>query len=273
VIAVVTDSAASLPRELATELGIEVVPLYVRFGDEVHRDGEGGLDFYARLRGGETAGTAAPAPGDFLAAFERTGADQIVCVTVASSVSGAHVAASVAAGELKGGRVEVVDSLNASMGQGFVAMEAARAVARGASLGEAAARARDVAERVRLVATIDTFDFLRRSGRVGSLAAFAGSRLSIKPVFALARGEIGPVARPRTRARALERVAAEAVSFAAGRPVHLAAVHADAEPEARALLQRIESEVEVVESLIAEFTPAMGAHTGPGVVGVASFSD
>ena len=273
-IAVVTDSAASVPPALASDLGIEVVPLYVRFGDEVHRDGDEGLDFYARLRAGDEAvSTASPSPGDFLEAYERTGADEIVCVTVSSTLSGANAAASIAAGEAGGRRVQVVDSMNASMGQGFVAIEAARAAARKASLDEVAERARDVATRVRLVATIDTFDYLRRSGRVSRLAAYAGARLAIKPIFALAKGEIGPVARPRTRARALERVVAETLEHGAGRPLHVAAVHADAEPEAREVLERVAAEAEVVEQLLSEFTPAMGAHTGPGVVGTAAFTD
>lgn len=271
--AVVTDSAASLPRELASELRIEVVPLYLTFGDEVYRDGVDVVDLYARMeREAEPAGTSAPSPGDFLAAFERTGAEEIVCVTVASSVSGTHRAAGVAAQSF-GGRVEVVDSGSASMGQGFVAVEAARAARDGGSLDEAVGRAAAVAERVRLVATIDTFDYLRKSGRVSWLAAYAGTKLRIKPVFGLARGEIRAVARPRTRSRALDRLVRETLDGAAGRPIHVAVVHAEAEEEAREVLERVRKEAEVVEEHVAAFTSAMGVHTGPGVVGLVHFPD
>ena len=262
--AVVTDSAASLPREVVAELGIEVVPLYLTFGDRSLRDGVDVEDFYERLEDfdGRVA-TAAPSAGDFLVAFEATGAAEIVCVTVAASVSAVHQAASIAAREASA-RVEVIDSGVASMAEGFVAMAAARA----GSFEASAAAARAAAAEARLVATIDTFTYLRRSGRVSRLQAFAATALDLKPVFRMARGEIEPVARPRTRRRALERVA-EAVLADIESPVRLAAFHADAEHDARALLERVSGEVEVVESYAVEFTPAMGAHTGPGVVGLA----
>jgi DegV family protein with EDD domain len=271
-IAVVTDSAASLPERLASELGIEVVPLYLRLGDETLRDGADVDRFYDRLRAGEAATTASPGPGDFLEAYGRTGAPEIVCVTIASSVSGILQSATVAA-EMAEARVEVVDSGNASMGEGFVALEAARAARAGGSLDEVATRAREVASRAQLVAAIDTFDHLRRSGRVNRLVSYAGTMLGIKPVFRLAGGSIDPVARPRTRRRALDRLAEEAEAALAGCRSHLAAVHAAAEDDARELLERVVARVEPVESFLSAFTPAMGVHTGPGVVGLAFFCD
>lgn len=268
--AVVADSAASLPREVSSELGIEVVPLYLTFGAETLRDGVDVGDFYARLAGHETpVTTSAPSPGDFEEAYERTGQDEIVCVTVAASVSGVHQAARLAA-ERVPARVEVVDSGAASMAEGFVAMAAARAAVEGAGLDETVERARKVAEDATLVATIDTFEYLRRSGRVGRLAAFAATALDIKPVFRMGGGAIHPLARPRTRSRAIGRVVDEIVAWAEGRTMRLAAFHANAEGEARDLLDRASAELDVAESFVVEFTPAMGAHTGPGVVGLAS---
>ncbi|MGH2740239.1 MAG: DegV family protein [Actinomycetota bacterium] len=273
VIAIVTDSAASLPPEIAAELGIEVVPMYLRFGDETYQDGVDLEDFYGRLaREGATAETATPAPGDFLDAFERTGADEIVCVTVAASLSGMYNAAQLAAGMSKR-PVHLVDSGNASLAQGFVALEAARAARSGASREDVIGRANEVAGRASLIALIETFEFLRKSGRVKAIEAYAGTMLGIKPVFRLHRGVISPVARPRTRRRALERVEDEALSEIGGRPVHLAAVHAAAESDANDLLERIARRSDVVESYVAEFTAGMGARTGPGVVGVAFFCE
>lgn len=263
-IAVVTDSAASLPREVVDELGIRVVPLYLRFGDRSLRDGVEVEDFYERLAAFDgPVTTAAPSVGDFADAFASTGADRIVCVTVAASVSAVHQAASVAARESPA-RVEVVDSGAASMAQGFVAMAAARA----SSFEEAVAAAHATARRSSLVAAIDTFTYLRRSGRVRALQAFAATALDLKPVFRMRAGEIQPLARPRTRRRALRRVAEAVLADVAG-PVRIAAFHADAEHDARALLERVTAELDVVESYGVEFTPAMGAHTGPGVVGLA----
>lgn len=272
-VAVVTDSAASLPNGLAAELGIEVVPMYLRLGQESLRDQGDPGPFYDRLRAQPvSASTASPSPGDFAEAFSRVPGEEVLCVTVSASVSAIHQTARLAA-DMVDKRVAVVDSGSASMAEGFVAVEAARSIRQGATLEEAAERAMAVVRRVRLLAALDTLDFLRRSGRVSWIASSAGTMLRIKPVFRFAGGRIEAVARPRTRRRALDRVAAEATGDIRGRRAHLAAVHADAEADARDLLERVSAETEVVERHVAGFTPAMGVHTGPGVVGLAYFCD
>ncbi|MGH2728903.1 MAG: DegV family protein, partial [Actinomycetota bacterium] len=192
--AVVTDSAANLPPEMAAEHGISVVPMYLKFGESVYQDGVDlpRNEFYAKLEREEVpVSTAAPSGGDYREAFERAleSADGVVCVTVASFVSVSHESARIAANEL-GGRVKVVDSKSASMGEGWAALEAARLAATGAALEEVAARAEEVTARTQLAATINTFEFLRRSGRVHALLAYAGTALNIKPVFALRAGKI-----------------------------------------------------------------------------------
>jgi fatty acid kinase fatty acid binding subunit len=274
-VAIVTDSAANLPSGLASELGIEIVPMYLKFGERVYRDGVdlAPSDFYRRLvDDAEIASTSTPAPADFLEAYERTGQDEIVCITVASAMSAAYQEATLA-GDRFDGRVEVVDSLNASMAQGFVALEAARRAAQGSTHEEVADRAREVARAARLCATIDTFEFLRRSGRVRKLQAYAATMLDIKPVFRFSVGEVTAVARPRTRRRAVARLLQETLAETEGRPIHLAAIHAAAEEEARGLVESISHRAEVVESIVSEVTPVIGAHTGPGLVGTAYFWD
>jgi DegV family protein with EDD domain len=274
-VAIVADSAANLPDELARELDIEIVPMYLKFGDEVYRDGRDltPADFYERLvRDGVVASTSTPSPGDYLEAYERTGQQEILCVTVASSMSSSHQQASLAA-ERFGGRVQVVDSKSAAMAEGFVAMEAARAAARGASLPDVAARATEVSERTRLYATVDTFEFLRKSGRVTKLQAYAATVLDIKPVFGFKGGEVVPVSRSRTKRKALDRIVEDAVAEMADRRVHLAALHAAALGEAEDVAERISSRANVVERVLTEVTPVIGAHTGPGLVGVAFFCE
>ena len=275
-ISVVTDSAANLPADLAGELGIVVVPLHLAIGERAFRDGVniGIAEFYEQLQGGpEAASTAAPSPGDFLEAFRSVPGDHdIVCVTVAAAVSATYQSASAAAAELPG-RVEVVDSTNASMGEGFVVMEAARAAREGAARDEVVTKARRVASRTRIFATIDTFEFLKRSGRVRRAAAYAATMLNIKPVFRFSDGDADGIARPRTRGRALERIVQEVLREAADLPVHVAAFHALAEADAKEVVRRIEAEADVVESYVVEATPVMGAHTGPGLVGVAFYCD
>ncbi len=274
--AVVTDSAANLPPELAAEHGISVVPMYLKFGETVYQDGVDlpRDEFYAKLEREEVpVSTAAPSGGDYREAFERVleGADGVVCVTVASFVSVSYESARIAAAEL-GGRVKVVDSRSASMGEGWAALEAARLAAGGASLDDVAARAEEVTVRTQLAATINTFEFLRRSGRVHALLAYAGTALNIKPVFALRDGKIEQLGRPRSRSRAIERILEETRPLAARGPLHCAVAHAAVPDEAEALLDRITDELECVETLLTEFTPLMGAHTGPGVLGIAAWS-
>jgi fatty acid kinase fatty acid binding subunit len=270
-VAVVADSAANLPSALARELGIEIVPMYLKLGDQVYRDGTDLTpeDFYQRLAvDGETATTSVPSPGDFMEAFQRTGAREIVCITVASSMSSSAQQAAFAA-EGFDGNVEVVDSRTAAMAEGFVALEAARAAAAGGSFKEVTARALEVARRTRLLATVGTFAFLQRSGRVTKLQAYAATMLDIKPVFGFKGGEIVPVARTRTRRRALDRIVEDTVGEAGGRPLHLAVIHAAATEEAEQLMDRVAARANVVERLITAVTPVIGAHTGPGLLGTA----
>jgi DegV family protein with EDD domain len=274
-VGVVADSASNVPEHLARELGVELVPLWLKLGPEEYRDGVDMLPdrFYERLvTDREPAATATPSPADFLAAFERTRQRDIVCITVASTMSAAHHEATMAA-ERFHGRVLVVDSTNASMAEGFVALEAARLARTGASLGEVAARAGAVAERASLFATVGTFEFLRRSGRVNTLQAYAATVLDIKPVFSFRHGAALPVARPRTRRRAVERIVAETLRRIGDRPAHVAAIHAAAEDEARRLVERIIEGADVVEWHVVAVTPVIGAHTGPGLLGTAFFTD
>jgi fatty acid kinase fatty acid binding subunit len=273
---IVTDSAANIPAELVAEYDIRTVPMYLKFGENVYQDG---VDlplgeFYPKLAREEVpVSTAAPSVGDYREAFERAleGAAGIVCVTVASFVSVSYESARVAASELSG-RVRLVDSKSASMGEGWSALEAARLAAAGAGLDECAARAEEVAKRTQLCATINTFEFLRRSGRVHALLAYAGTALNIKPVFALRGGRIEQLGRPRSRARAIERLIDETRPVAEKGPLHAAIVHAAVPDEAQALYERIRAELDCAEAIVTEFTPLMGAHTGPGVLGIAAWS-
>lgn len=275
-IAVVTDSAANLPPELVAEHGIIVVPMYLKFGDTVYQDGVNLPlgEFYVKLEREEVpVSTSGPSAGDFREAFERAlgGADAVACVTVASFVSVTHTAAALAAKEF-GGRVRVIDSQSASMGEGWVAIEAARAAASGAPLGAVATRAEEIAGRTQLVGTINTFSYLRRSGRVHALLAYAGTTLNIKPVFALRAGKVEQLGRPRSRARAVERLVSETRALGERGPVHCAVSHAAVPEEAAALLARLKGELDCAETVMTEFTPLMGAHIGPGVLAVSAWA-
>src|SRR5438105_3802758 len=249
--------------------------MYLKIGEQVYRDGTDltPTDFYQRLaRDRQHASTSVPSPADFLEAFSRTGQRAIVCVTVASSMSSSFQQASFAA-ERFDGTVHVLDSRTASMAEGFVAAEAARAAAGGASLERVAEHARAIAARTRLLATIGTFEFLQRSDRVTKFQAYAATMLDIKPVFGFKDGEVVPIARTRTRRRALAQIEGDTLREAGTAPLHLAVIHAAAEEEARRLLDRIAASARVVERMVTEVTPVIGAHTGPGLVGTAFYRE
>jgi DegV family protein with EDD domain len=274
-VAIVADSAANLPADLARDLGIVTVPLYLRLGDEVFRDGVDLTpgDFYARLVEGRVpASTASPSVGDLLDAFRSTGEGEIVCVTVAGSMSSVANDARLAADRFDG-RVQIVDSRSASMAEGFVALAAARAARAGGSLDQVAERARDVAGRTVLLATVDTFEFLRRSGRVNRLQAYAATMLDVKPVFRFEGGEVSPAGRPRTRRRALASLVEQARDRIGERPVHLAGFHAAATEDAEHVVDEIAAASNMVERHVGPVTPVIGANVGPGLVGVAYYCD
>jgi DegV family protein with EDD domain len=147
------------------------------------------------------------------------------------------------------------------------------AAAAGQSVDEIVSLAQDVVRRTTFVATINTFEFLRRSGRVNALLAYAGTALNIKPVFAFRRGKIEQLGRPRTRSRAIDRLVDEVRTASEQGPLHLGIAHADCTEEAEALRVRLEAEIpHVGETIVSAFTPLMGAHTGPGVLGVAFYA-
>ncbi|MHB8512776.1 MAG: DegV family protein [Actinomycetota bacterium] len=267
---VVTDSAATIPRALASELAIDVVPMWLRFGEQSYRDGIDlpSSDFYSKLEQKDVAvSTSGPSTVDYHDAFENAlkQAACVACVSVASFVSATFTSASIAAREF-GERVTVIDSASASMGEGFVVIEAARAAKRGCSLEEVTRIATQTVSRTQLVATINTFEYLRRGGRVNAVLAYAGAALNIKPVFAFRGGKIEQLGRPRSRSKAIERLVEE---VRAAKPARLAVAHANVEREARALLDRLTDELGPQEAYLTEFTPLMGAHTGPGLLAVA----
>jgi DegV family protein with EDD domain len=271
---VVTDSAANLPAEVIDRHSIDVVPMILKFGERELQDGIDldGQTFYRELAAGEVAvSTSAPSVGNFREAFDAAlgRADAVVCLTVASFVSATYEAAVAAAKDL-GDRVRVIDSRSASLGEGLPAVEAARTAGEGADADAVAARAADIVGRTSFVATINTFEFLRRSGRVNSVLAYAATTLDIKPVFAFRKGALEQLGRPRTRRRAIERVLQEVRAGAA--PACIGVAHAACGDEASELLDRLRAEFPHADTLLSEFTPLMGAHTGPGVLGVAFWS-
>lgn len=266
-VAVVTDSAASLPPGTDEATDLAVVPMTVVVGGEQLPDGTlTGADVAGRLER-EPVTTSAPSPGDYLRHIEAFEGRPVLVTTVASQMSASYEAAVTACRYLETPAM-VVDTGTATGGQGLVVAAALRAATAGASLDEVAAEARRVASRVRLVAALDGLERLARSGRVPGIAAFASRSFGLRPVFELAGGRTMARRPAAGRRAALERMAATCTRHATGR-LHGAVLHGGAADAAAELEALVRAAVPTADLFLAPFSSVMVAHTGTGVVGVA----
>lgn len=271
----VTDSSAYLPPGLLDRHGIEVVPLYVLMAGRSGREGADiGPADVARALGvrGQRVSTSRPTPGDFVAAYRRrldAGADHIVSVHLSAELSGTVDAARLAAAQVGEHIVTVVDSRSAAMGNGFAVLAAARAAARGEPAAGVAAAARNTAAATRTLFVVDTLEHLRRGGRMGHAASMIGTALSVKPVLHVADGQVVPLEKVRTTGRALVRLVQRGVAAAGDAPVMVAVHHLAAPERAERLAAGLQQRLPGLRELyVSELGAAIGAHVGPGAVGV-----
>jgi DegV family protein with EDD domain len=273
-VAVVTDSTAYLPRGVAEDHGIRIVALEVRLGDRVGREG---IDIDAAELSAALADrhldvqTSRPTPAEFIACYRAAfdaGADEVVSVHLSRELSGTWDSARLAAEEF-GPRVQVVDSRSTGMGLGFAVLAAAEAAQVGAPGDEVAAAAEAVAARCRLFFSVETLDRLRRGGRIGAAAALVGTALAVKPLLHVAQGRIVPLEKVRTTARAAQRLVELAVKAAGDGPVDLAVHHLAAASRAEEVAARLRDRLpHVARLLVSEVGAVIGAHVGPGLLGV-----
>ncbi len=271
-IAIVTDSAAALPADLAARAGVTVVPMWLTVQGVPEPEGRRSLE---ELVSQANVSTSAPTPGEFEHAIKDTSraSDGVLVLTIAGSMSATHQSAVVAA-QAVGGEVRVVDTATAGGAEALVVLAAAEAARSGATLDEVEARARAVIERVRLVATISSLDHLVRSGRVPGIAGWAGRRLNINPLFEFRGGAVRRLRPALSREAALDRIVQLVRRDAptdGDRPnrLHVAALHALARDVADELLGRVTDTGEVATAFVGEFGPVMVVHTGPGLAGLA----
>ncbi len=281
-VAIVTDTTACIPKGQVEKYGIEVVPIELIFDDRVYRDGVdiSPAEFYSRLRQvKKLPTTSGSVPGPYLEAYHKASqrASSILCITLSAKLSGmfnsARLATEMAKTALPNVVIEVLDCGTAAAAQGLVVLAAARAAASGKSLTEVVETARNIMPRVNLFATLDTLNYLVKGGRVPKAAAWASSLLQIKPIFTITEGEAHPVTNPRTTPGAMKRILKiMEQKIVKGQPFHVVVMHADALDRAIALRNRISSQFDCTELFITEFTPVMGVHTGPGLIGIAFYS-
>ncbi len=280
-VSIVTDSVASIPQELIDKLNIHVVPYYIHRGTETLRDLVTAKteSFYKWMETAtELPKTANPSPGEYLETYIKQaeeGVRNIVSIHITSKGSGAYNAAMAAKKmfleKFPNVRLEVIDSLNVQMCQGWMVIEAARAALKGFSLAEISDKVRAMIPVSHMLQTADTLRYLYLGGRIGRAKHLAASLLDIKPIISMQEGEIIALGQARTRTKVYKAMVDKLEQMAGQSGIKIAYVHAAASKEAGKLKAMVEERVEVVESLISELSPALGVHTGPGTVGFCFF--
>jgi DegV family protein with EDD domain len=278
-VAVVTDSCASIPEPILEALRIRWVPYYIHMAGQTLRDlvtAHRESFYQALLTAKRLPTTASPGPGDYYQEYERLaqeGVEEIVSIHMTSTGSGAYQAAKVAQTMAEKTiptlRVEVIDTLNVAMCQGWMVIEAARSALAGKSLVDVVDQVKQMIPATRMIQTADTLRYLYMGGRIGKAKHLVGSLLNIKPLIGMENGVIVPLGTARSRRRAYEAMA-EMVASSVGQfgRIKMAYVHAAALDEVDKIRRLVEQRVQVVETIVAELSPALGVHSGPGTAGL-----
>jgi DegV family protein with EDD domain len=273
-VVVVTDSTAYLPTGLADELSVRVVPLQVVLGGRSGAEGSEvtPAQVAAALAAWVPVSTSRPTPTEFAAVYREaleSGACGVVSLHLSRELSGTWDSARLAAGEVGADSIRVVDSRSAAMGLGFAVLAAAKAAAAGGSPEEVYAAAVGTAERTTTLFYVDTLEHLRRGGRIGAAQALLGTALSVKPILHVREGRIVPLEKVRTVSKGIARLEALAVAAAGDGPADVAVHHLAAAERAALLAERLRTRLPQVGQFYAsEVGAVVGAHVGPGVLGV-----
>jgi DegV family protein with EDD domain len=268
---VVIDSTADMSLETIKELDLEMVPLTVLIGDQAYRDGIDitSEEFYQRLPTlSKLPTTSQPSPGLFLKAYEKAveGGMSVISIHLSAKLSGTYANAVVAARNFPEGQVRVFDTQQVSAGVAFFVRTAVEMARQGRTIDEIEAEMERMRSLVKIIATVDTLEYLHKGGRIGGLKNFFGSLLSVKPILQLKDGEVQPLEQVRTRAKALQRVAE--LAKAMGPIDRLAIMHAADPNSANELVNLLAPVFPKEKMFISELGPVIGAHAGPRTVGV-----
>ena len=267
---IVTDSTADLPRELVKKLGIEVVPLTVRFGNESYLDGVNlsGDQFFQKLVSNPVLPTTgAPSPGTFGDLYRSIMAkgDEVVSIHISNKLSATYTSAATARGNLPANSpVEVIDSMSVSMGLGLIVLQAARAAAAGARFTDVVKLVKEKMPLIRLYGIFDTLEYLQKGGRIGRAQAFLGSLLNLKPIVVILEGEVHPFERVRTKAKAMNRVLKLVED--SNKVDEVAVLHATSPGDLEDLSKRIGAVVPGTTVHRCQFGPVLGTYVGPGAM-------
>jgi DegV family protein with EDD domain len=274
-VALVIDSTTFMPPEYMQKYGMRSAPARIIWAGDELKDGIDiqPSEFYTRLQtDSEHPTTTQATPMDFKEIYDGflgEGRD-ILVMTISSKFSGMYLSAEQAKGMLPGANIEIIDTLTGSMGTGWPALHVAEAAEKGASLSECKAIAENAINNVGIILVVDTLDYLHKGGRIGGASRFLGSALNLKPILEVTGGAFEGIDRVRTSSKAINRMIELIIERIAGRsPVHLAALHANAPDLAKQVLEQASAQIQPTKTLLADVSPAVGVHLGPGTVGLA----
>jgi len=276
---VVTGSAAQVPPDIAEQLGIEILPLKIYVNGKEYLDGIdlSPSDLYQKMRSDKLdVKTAAPSVGQYYECFKdilEQGERDILCITLSSKLSSDYLsavnAADMAQEEFQTAKVIIYDSFAAAVPQGFLAIEAAQRLQRGESIDSVVNYLNTARQRTGFLAALDTLSYLSQGGRIGRAAFLVGDAFQLKPILTLKEGIVAPEAIVRTEDKIISRITSIVKKKTEGcQKLSLSVMQADAPIRANKLRQMLLELYPSIEIPILEFTPVMGAHAGPGLVGV-----
>lgn len=274
-VAIVTDSTAYLPQNFLQEYQIAVAPQILIWGDETFEDGVDIQpdEFYRRLKTATVMPTSSQVSiPKFKSIFESLldQGKQVLAILISSKLSGTIDSAVQAKELLPGAPIEIVDSYTTAMAMGFQVLTVARAAQEGASLQECKRLAEEARNNTGVIFAVDTLEFLHRGGRIGGGSRFLGTALNIKPLLEITGGRVEALERVRTRKKSLQRLIEIVEERTRGKsPLRLATLHANAEQEAVELLEEANRHLQPLETILSTVSPVIGAHAGPGTVGIA----
>lgn len=276
-IGIITDSTCDIPQDLREKHNLYVVPQILVWGEEALRDGYdiNGEAFYKRLPVDPIhPKTSQPSVGDFVEYFNKMSEeyDEIVAVLLSDELSGTITSAN-GAKEMVDIPVHIVDSRSVSLGLGAIVIAAVEAREAGGDAAAMVAAAEERARHTRIVFVVDTLEYLHKGGRIGGAAKLVGTALNLKPLLAIVDGRIEPLERIRTRSKALEQMLEVATDgIDTSKPYGAAILHAEVPEDAAWAAEKYKELYSPAEFMMGEVTPIIGVHSGPGVVGVVTYT-
>lgn len=275
-IALLTDSACDLPREIIQKYGIKVLPLKVIYGDRIYSDREDiqPEEVYSRMPQ-EIPTTSMPTPDEIMSILEqirKEGFSHVLALHLSSNLSGTYQTVKMIAQEINDMVIKVFDTKTLSIGSGWIVMEAARGVASGMSLDKVMENVQKVQSKVKVYYVIETLEYLRRGGRIGKVAAMLGQFLHLKPIISVdEEGRYFTYAKAKGRRKSIEKLAEIVEETVKTKKINLAVMHGGAKEEFDKLVERLKNLPNIQEFICSDISPTLGVHTGPGLLGVSFY--